>query len=32
MRFVPLTDADRTMLSSELAEHGRPPVGAVPGA
>jgi hypothetical protein len=27
MTFVPLTDADRTELSSALAENGRPPVG-----
>jgi hypothetical protein len=26
--FVPLTDADRSMLAAGLAENGRPPVGA----
>jgi hypothetical protein len=28
LTFVPLTAADRTLLSSALAENGRPPVGA----
>ncbi|HEX4163010.1 MAG TPA: hypothetical protein VHZ05_10955, partial [Acidimicrobiales bacterium] len=27
VRFVPLTDADRTQLAKGLAENGRPPVG-----
>jgi fatty-acyl-CoA synthase len=30
--FVPLTEADRSMLSSGLVENGRPAVGAVVGA